>query len=263
MAKPTPHIEIALELQHAYDVFNRELFQGELPMCMLTLQREKTSVGYFSAARFGNRLGQHTDEIALNPTYFSVVTILETLQTLVHEMVHLWQHHFGEPGRGRYHNGEWAKKMEAIGLMPSDTGQPGGKRVGDQMSDYAIEGGEFLRVARMLLTEEFTLSWHDRFPPAEACRAAAQLVSTSLSSDLGLPAPAVVSTPEVAADLSDRLAAAATQAPAAASVSRPGRTKYICPCKVNLWGKLDLKIICGSCGAAFVDVRLAADAVAT
>ena len=119
-----------------------------------------------------------------------------------------------------------------------------------------------MRVARMMLTEEFTLSWHDRFPPAEACRAAAQLVSTSLSSDLGLPAPAVVSTPEVAADLSDRLAAA-TQAPAAASVSRPGRTKYICPCKVNLWGKLDLKIICGSCGAAFVDVRLAADAVAT
>ena len=188
MAKSTPHIEIALELQHAYDVFNRELFQGTLPTCMLTLQREKTSVGYFSAARFGNRLGQHTDEIALNPTYFSVVTILETLQTLVHEMVHLWQHHFGEPGRGRYHNGEWAKKMEAIGLMPSDTGQPGGKRVGDQMSDYAIEGGEFLRVARMLLTEEFTLSWHDRFPPVEACRVAAQLVSTSLSSDLGFPA---------------------------------------------------------------------------
>lgn len=184
-----------------------------------------------------------------------MVTILETLQTLVHEMVHLWQHHFGEPGRGRYHNGEWAKKMEAIGLMPSDTGQPGGKRVGDQMSDYAIEGGEFLRVARMLLTEEFTLSWHDRFPPVEACRVAAQLVSTSLSSDLGFPAPTVVSTPEVATDLSDRLAAA-NQAPAATSVSRPGRTKYVCPCRVNLWGKLDLKIICGSCGGEFVDVLI-------
>lgn len=75
MAKSTPHIEIALELQHAYDVFNRELFQGTLPTCMLTLQREKTSVGYFSAARFGNRLGQHTDEIALNPTYFCVLAI--------------------------------------------------------------------------------------------------------------------------------------------------------------------------------------------
>lgn len=251
----TPHIEVAMELQHAYDVFNRELFQGALPTCMLTLQREKTSVGYFSAARFGNKLGQHTDEIALNPTYFSVVTILETLQTLVHEMVHLWQHHLGSPGRGRYHNAEWANKMEAIGLMPSDTGQPGGKRVGDQMSDYAIEGGAFLRVARQMLTEEFTLSWHDRFPPAEACRAAAQLVSTSLSSDLGLPAPAVVAAPEVAADLSDRLAAANAQISGAEP--RPGRTKYVCPCKVNLWGKLDLKIICGTCGNPFVDVRFA------
>lgn len=129
------------------------------------------------------------------------------------------------------------------------------------MSDYAIEGGDFLRVAKQLLTDEFTLSWHDRFPPAEACRVAAQLVSTSLSSDLGLPAPAVVAAPEVAADLSDRLAAA--QAPANALETRPGRTKYVCPCKVNLWGKLDLKIICGSCGAAFVDVRFAVDAVAT
>jgi hypothetical protein len=33
--------------------------------------------------------------------------------------------------------------MEAIGLMPSDTGEPGGGRVGQRVSHYIIEGGPF------------------------------------------------------------------------------------------------------------------------
>ncbi len=28
----------------------------------------------------------------------------EALQALTYEMVHLYQHHFGDPGRGRYYN---------------------------------------------------------------------------------------------------------------------------------------------------------------
>jgi hypothetical protein len=103
----------------------------------------------------------------MNPTYFAVVPIIETLQTQVHEMTHLWQHHFGKPGRGRYHNEEWARKMESIGLMPSSTGQPGGARTGDCMADYAVEGGRFLAACQELLTANFTLSWYDRFPSAD------------------------------------------------------------------------------------------------
>lgn len=67
----------------------------------------KKSYGYFSAERFGNRDGEKTDEIALNPTYFAVVPLIEIMQTLAHEMSHVWQHHHGKPGRGRYHNREW------------------------------------------------------------------------------------------------------------------------------------------------------------
>lgn len=52
----------------------------------------------------------------------------EALQALTYEMVHLYQHHFGDPGRGRYLNKEWGNKMESIGLMPSSTGRPGGRR---------------------------------------------------------------------------------------------------------------------------------------
>ncbi len=53
-----------------------------------------------------------TDEIAMNPSYFGVVPLLEILQTLVHEMAHAWQFHFGEPGRRGYHNKEWADKWK-------------------------------------------------------------------------------------------------------------------------------------------------------
>jgi predicted SprT family Zn-dependent metalloprotease len=85
--------------------------------------------------------GYTVDEIAMNPVYFSIRTIKATLSTLVHEMVHQWQFHFGEPGRRGYHNKQWAARMERVGLMPSDTGEPGGRKVGQSMTHYIIAGG--------------------------------------------------------------------------------------------------------------------------
>ena len=40
------------ELQRAYDHFNKTLFAGALPHCLVTLQREKRTYGYFSSKRF-------------------------------------------------------------------------------------------------------------------------------------------------------------------------------------------------------------------
>lgn len=100
----------------------------------------------------------------MNPAYFAVCPPEEIMQTLCHEMCHLWQHHFGKPGRRGYHNKEWADFMEAIGLMPSSTGAPGGARTGDKMADYAIEGGRFLEAYESLMTDDYRISWMDRFP---------------------------------------------------------------------------------------------------
>jgi predicted SprT family Zn-dependent metalloprotease len=159
----SPTDETYDEWQMAYDHFNDELFGGKLPTCLLTFQREKHTMGYFSQDRFSNRLGRKTDEIALNPSYFAVCPVNESLQTLVHEMTHLWQHHFGKPGRGRYHNKEWADKMESIGLMPSTTGHPGGKRTGDKLSDYIIAGGLLETSIKRLKNRGFSLLWMDRY----------------------------------------------------------------------------------------------------
>ncbi len=237
------------ELQQAYDHFNQALFGGQLHNCLITLQREKRTYGYFSAKRFSNAEGEFTDEIAMNPTYFSVVPLVETMQTLVHEMCHLWQHQAGTPGRGRYHNEEWAAKMESIGLMPSSTGRPGGKRTGDRVADYAIEGGAFLQACAELLTREFRLSWYDRFPALDQVRTGQSSMAMQLPAEFGggsVPAQSIAGM--------DELVRSSMQEPDGSSQPVPNksnRVKYGCPCKTQVWGKPGLKLICGACGEPF------------
>ena len=180
-----PTRETYAELQQAYDHFNRALFGDELPGCLITLQREKRTCGYFSAERFAHVDGQTIDEIAINPAYFAVVPLTETMQTLVHEMCHLWQYRFGKPGRSRYHNEQWAAKMESIGLMPSSTGRPGGKRTGDLMANFAIEAGAFLGACAALLTSDFRISWYDRFPAFEHVQHGQNSLAMQLDASVG------------------------------------------------------------------------------
>ena len=260
---PTPSPRLAPtqetynELQMAYDHFNERLFGGQLPSCLITLQREKRTFGYFSAARFASLDGSTTDEIAMNPTYFAVVPIIETLQTQVHEMTHLWQHHFGKPGRGRYHNEEWARKMESIGLMPSSTGQPGGARTGDSMADYAVEGGRFLAACDELLTANFTLSWYDRFPSADHVIAGQASMANHIQGIEGTKPP-MASIPALAEAVKPTgLAGAATAGEdgvLTTPANRSNRVKYSCSgCKnpVSVWGKPGIKLICGECRKSF------------
>ena len=91
-------------LNQAYAHFNARLFAGELPHCLITMQRHRGAYGYFSGDRFASITDpeQITDEIALNPSHFAGRTPTQTLSTLVHEMVHLWQHHFGKLSRAGY-----------------------------------------------------------------------------------------------------------------------------------------------------------------
>ena len=84
------------------------------------------------------------------------------LATLAHEMVHLWQHHFGKPGRGRYHNKEWAEKMRSIGLQPTSTGKDGGAETGDVMDHIIVADGSFDRTVRKMLARGLVVSWTEQ-----------------------------------------------------------------------------------------------------
>lgn len=133
-------------LQEAYDHFNAALFESSLPQVLITLQRHRGARGYFSPKRFQRRekSRERIHEVALNPDCFINRTDEEILSTLAHEMVHVWQQEHGHPGRGRYHNREWAARMRTIGLMPSTTGKPGGGITGDCVSHYILEGRPFV-----------------------------------------------------------------------------------------------------------------------
>ena len=150
------------ELQTAFDHFNAELFDSALPPCLITLQRRRSSYGYFAPARFRHADGTgRIDEIALNPQKWRHLPVEENLATLGHEMAHLWQHYFGTPSRRGYHNKEWAEKMTSIGLIPSHDGKPGGRQTGQHMMDYIAKGGRFDRACTSFLTLGYNLSFHD------------------------------------------------------------------------------------------------------
>lgn len=155
--------------QRAFDHFNAALFGGALPDCLITLQRKRGARGYYWASQFTARAAaQATDEIALNPEAFAGRSDAEILSTLVHEMCHLWQQHHGKPSRGGYHNAEWAAKMCAVGLIPSDTGEPGGKPTGQRMTHFIQEGGAFARACAQLLGSGQALRWQASSPSARS-----------------------------------------------------------------------------------------------
>ena len=156
-ASPTTHT--ATILQEAFDSANKALFQGTLPPCMILVHRKGRAHGYFWAQQF-QKIGSDDviDEIALNPDTMSRAP-REVLSTLVHEMVHLWQFRWGKPSRSGYHNKEWANKMDDVGLTPSDTGQPGGKRTGQNMTHYIEDGGRYDRWVTEFLSEDRLFFW--------------------------------------------------------------------------------------------------------
>ena len=243
-------------LESAYDVFNERLFDGKLSNCLLTVQREKKTMGFFSKNRWVNNAGDTTHEIALNPSYFANHKVIEIFQTLVHEQCHLWQYEFGKPSRAGYHNVEWADKMVSIGLQPSHTGYPGGKRTGQKMSDYPIEGGHFLKVCTGLIKQGITIPWFDRFTalpePSQVRISNIDLTIDSPSSETSVelallytPVSELVSTTgsQDASNDKDPLFQVAART--------PSKIKYTCPCNINVWGKPNLRLICGECNQQF------------
>ncbi|WP_230855838.1 SprT-like domain-containing protein [Pseudomonas syringae group genomosp. 3] len=239
-AMQTPTHEAYSELETAFDHFNLVLFGGKLARPMFTLQRERRTYGYCSRQRFLSRTnGVLVDEIAMNPAYFSIRSIRETLSTEVHEMVHQWQFHHGTPGRRGYHNKEWAKMMEAVGLMPSKTGKPGGAKTGEQMTHYIITDGPFDKACKDLLTRDFTLSWVDKYPPERPAppRPAPE------PKEPGQPEEPVTS---VEGDDDDIQLIPGLVLPPLEPLNRSNRVKYYCDeCKGQAWGKRGMHLFCG------------------
>ncbi|MCP4147837.1 MAG: SprT family zinc-dependent metalloprotease [bacterium] len=141
-----------------YDFLNKAFFCDELPGALITLTARGKSAGLFRFQAFTSAKDEESrmDEIALNPVcHFD--RPLEWASTFVHELCHQWQLHNGNPTRAGYHNKQFARKLEACGVMPSTTGEPGGSKVGQQMCDYVIPGGIFEKKMKRFKSKP---NWH-------------------------------------------------------------------------------------------------------
>ncbi len=153
-------------LRQACILLNRRLFDGKLPPCLVTLQRSRHAYGFFAGRRFRSAKGARViDEIALNPAHFASRGAKKVLSTLAHELAHQWQHHLGKPPSTAYHNRQWAEKMRSIGLIPSDTGRPGGRQTGRQMTHYIKHSGPFDHAADEMIAKGFVLAIVERSSP--------------------------------------------------------------------------------------------------
>lgn len=211
----TPTTETYNSLEEAYNFFNEFLFENRLPECLITLQRKgKHSLGFFCPGKFESIEGKPSDELAMNPVHFAARDLIDTLSTLVHEMTHVEQQHFGKPGRRGYHNKAWGLLMKRVGLHPSNSGKPGGKETGQQMTHYIVERGQFEMHCNKLIKQGFLLRWAD----AE---------SKKKDFEVG-----------VNPDSPDKPKA----------VNRSNRIKFTChKCQAQAWGKPSLKVVCGMC----------------
>ena len=227
---PTPTEQQYNALNKAFQYFNEALFESQLPGCFLVFSRKRNAHGYMAASQW-RRVDEEshtTHEIALTRITLYREPI-KVFSTLVHEQAHLWQIVFGSPSRGGYHNQEWADKMEEIGLMPSDTGEPGGKKTGQKMTHYIIPGGKYEK-AFEAMPKDFLLpftSWEG------------DLMKNLLSTGGTGNEPKTTG----------------TTSPPPPSPTARNKTKYTCPkCNVNVWGRPNLDIVCGSCSEKFTAV---------
>lgn len=69
-------------------------------------------------------------------------------------MCHCWQFYFGKPGKYNYHNKQFSKKMDEIGLITSSTGKEGGAKLGKNMSHYINKIGLFNKSYKKLKSSE-------------------------------------------------------------------------------------------------------------
>ena len=101
-------------LEDAYGVFNREYFNGELPMVMITIQSSLKAYGHCTTKKIWASGSDRYYELNLSAEYLSR-PIENVMATLVHEMVHIYCMETGikdTSNNGRYHNKRFKTEAE-------------------------------------------------------------------------------------------------------------------------------------------------------
>jgi hypothetical protein len=264
-----PTIQMYAELQEAFDFMNEYLFNKTLLDCVITLNATKVNTkGYFSEKAYVDEKGNPVHEVSLNPSWFGVQSIEDTISTLVHECAHLKRAQEREEeikkelaeiaagGKkkrkinkiaGGYHDLRWAEIMNGIGLKPISLDSPG-KETGQKVHHEIVKGGLYENAAKRLIDKEFKITWKYKYATMGQTLIAGYEKRKREGNvepeeeELIEVAPGVVIEEEEEKEKRKKTAGK--------------REKYECPdCGILVWGKDGLNLLCLDCDRELVIVE--------
>ena len=129
------------QLEKIYFHLNEDFFEGALSIPIITVQSKPGTCGHCSVAKVWQRPDGSTYELNIAAEVLNY-PIEETLDTMIHEMVHLYCRENGikEVSRGgAYHNGRFKEEAEKRGLECYRCGQYGwNTKPGERLLEYAL-----------------------------------------------------------------------------------------------------------------------------
>ena len=144
MKQTTKMSRAVSQLEHIYNSLNTDFFGGELPVPIVTVQSRPGTYGHCSVAKVWRKPDENTYELNIAAEVLNY-PIEETLDTMLHEMVHLYcrKYQIMETSRGgTYHNKRFKEEAERRGLECYRTEKYGwNTRPSDQLVEYALEKG--------------------------------------------------------------------------------------------------------------------------
>ena len=129
------------QLEKIYFHLNEDFFDGGLPVPIITVQSKPGTYGHCSTSKVWQRKEDNAYELNIAAEVLNYA-IEETLDTMIHEMVHLYCRENGikEVSRGgSYHNGRFKEEAEKRGLECFKCGQYGwNTRPSERLVEYAL-----------------------------------------------------------------------------------------------------------------------------
>ena len=129
------------QLEKIYFHLNEDFFAGELPVPIITVQSKPGTYGHCTTSKVWQRKDDDAYELNIAAEVLNYA-IEETLDTMIHEMVHLYCRENGikETSRGgTYHNGKFKEEAEKRGLECFKCGQYGwNTKPSEMLVEYAL-----------------------------------------------------------------------------------------------------------------------------
>lgn len=144
MKQTTKMSRAVSQLEHIYNALNTDFFQDELPVPIITVQSKPGTYGHCTTSKVWQRKDGGAYELNIAAEVLNY-PIEETLDTMLHEMVHLYCRENGikEVSRGgKYHNKRFKAEAERRGLVCIPCGQYGWNTTpSDKLVEYALSKG--------------------------------------------------------------------------------------------------------------------------